>query len=144
MHLVGYITRIKQACVCAYREFTYLSVYTTTQLIAPNIVIIGELMCDKIIKNFSALVFQSQCSFPCSHLPATFPCREADRSCPPRPTVFFKLLFNIILSSPPRSSNQLFSLQFTKQIPVCIPRHPYACYMRDPYHISSFDHPNII
>jgi len=124
VHLVGIITRIKQACVCACREFTYLSVYTSTQLIAPNTVIIGEIMCDEIIKNFPAFVFQSQCSFPCSHLPATFPCREADRPCPPTPIVFFKLLFNIILSSPPRFSNQLFSLQFFYQIPVCIPLHP--------------------
>ena len=89
----------------------------------------------KIVNNFTAF-FQSQFSFPSSQPPATFPCHEADRSCPPPPIIFFKLLFNIILSSPPRSSNRLFSLQFSNQSPVCIPRHPLCIPHARP--ISSF------
>lgn len=96
-------------------------------------------------KEFHRFFFlQSQCSFPFSQFPATFPCPEADRSCPPLRIVFFKFLFNIILSSTPRSSNRLISLQLSNQIPVCIPRHPLCLLHARPISSFSFDHSNNI
>ena len=61
------------------------------------------------------------------------------------PSYYFKLNFNIILPSKPRSSKWSRSLRFPHQSPVCIsPLLPHTRYMPSPSQSSLFDHTNNI
>jgi len=60
-------------------------------------------------------------------------------SCP-----YLKILFNIILSSVPRSSKWLIPIRSPHQNPVCTYPVPRACHMPGPFHSPWFDYPNNI
>jgi hypothetical protein len=83
-------------------------------------------------------------SLPHSQVPATCPYPEPDQSSPCTPSHFFKIYFNIILSSTPSSSNWPLSLRSPYKNPLSISPVYHTCHMPCPSHSSRFDHPKNI
>ena len=76
-----------------------------------------------------------------SQAPATHPYPEPDKFCPHLPIYLFKINFNIIIPSVPRSSKWFLCFRFPHQSHVHISPLPHACQMPHHSHPPWLHHP---